>query len=508
MIKRYIDLVSGGAKRNPDATAVVADGVRPTFSELDQRVGTLGSALRSAGLKIGYRVALLAANELEYIEIQAACLRSGFTLVPLNTRLAIPELEFIINDCEPAILIGGRSEHARVKELGRKKSIHKIIGLGDTNHMQPYDDFISSALPDPAADPLDSDLACTILYTSGTTGRPKGAVIDRKGLTARVFINALELESTAKDIFVACLPMFHIAAFLAYASLFRGGTVAMLHEFTPEACFDLLQKEKATSMVLVPTMIRMLLESPAIKYFDSSNLRMIVYGGESIPPAILKKAVEQFQCGFHQQYGMTETGAQTVLRSEDHLSDDNDVLASAGSDAVSFEVRVVDDDDNDVADGKPGEIVCSGPAVMTEYWRRPEETEKTLRNGWMHTGDIGCRDKNGYLHIIDRRNDMIVSGGENIYPREVEQILMGHPQVSEAAVLGVPDPKWGKVVACVLAGETPDEKELETYLRKRIAGYKLPRKWFRLDELPRNSTGKVLKNILREKLKALIPQTN
>ena len=504
MMKRYIDLVSGGSKRNPDATAVVSDGIRLTFSELDQRVGTLGSALRNAGLKIGDRVGLLAANELEYIEIQAACLRSGFTLVPLNTRLALPELEFIVNDCEPAILIGGRSEHARLKALGRKKSFQKIIGLGDSNDIHPYDDLITSALPDPSADPLDPDLSCTILYTSGTTGRPKGAVIDRKGLTARIFVNALELESTANDVFVACLPMFHIAAFLAYASVFRGGTAVMLPEFTPENCFNLLQKENATSMVLVPTMIRMLLDIPAIDDFDPSNLRMIVYGGESIPPAVLKKAVEQFQCGFHQQYGMTETGAQSVLRSEDHLSDDNEVLASAGSDAVSFEVRLVDDNDNNVPDGEPGEIVCRGPAVMTEYWRRPEETEKTLRNGWMHTGDIGRRDKNGYLHIIDRRNDMIVSGGENVYPREVEQILMGHPQVSEAAVLGIPDPKWGEAVACVLTGEAPDEKSLERYLRERVAGYKLPRKWFRLDELPRNPTGKVLKNVLKEKLKPLL----
>ncbi|MBW2145029.1 MAG: AMP-binding protein, partial [Deltaproteobacteria bacterium] len=278
MIKRYIDLVSGAAKRSPDATAVVADHVRLTFSELNQRVGRLGSAMRSAGLKTGDRVALLAANELEYVEIQTACLRSGFAMVPLNIRLALPELEFILNDCEPALLIGGRREHDRIKELAPTGSFKKVIGLGDSSSIAPYDDFISGALPDPSADPLASDLACTILYTSGTTGRPKGAVIDRKGLTARVFINALELESSSDDIFVACLPMFHIAAFLAYASVFRGGTVVMLPEFTPETCFNLLKKEKATSLVLVPTMIRMLLDSPAIEGFDHSSLRLIVYG--------------------------------------------------------------------------------------------------------------------------------------------------------------------------------------------------------------------------------------
>jgi acyl-CoA synthetase (AMP-forming)/AMP-acid ligase II len=503
MIKRYIDLVSGTAKRNPEAIAVVADGVRLTFSELDMRIGRLGSALRNAGLKTGDRVALLAANELEYIEIQAACLRSGFVMVPLNIRLALPELAFIIDDSEPAIIIGGRNEHKRIKELAASNSVKKVIGLGDTEDIEAYDDFISGAIPDPDADPLDSDIVCTILYTSGTTGRPKGAVIDRLGLTARVFVNSFELESSSDDIFVACLPMFHIAAYLAYASLFSGGTVVMLPEFTPALCVEALEREKATSMVLVPTMIRMLLDSPVVEKFDPSNLRLIVYGGESIPPAVLKRAVDKFQCGFHQQYGMTETGGQSVLRCADHITDDQEVLASAGKDAVSFEVLVVDDNDKVLPEGEPGEVVCRGPAVMTEYWRRPDATIETLRNGWMHTGDIGLRDKNGYLHIIDRRKDMILSGGENIYPREVEQVLMGHPQVSDATVIGLPDPKWGEIVACILVGKTPDEKELEVYLRKHIAGYKLPRKWFRLDELPRNAAGKVLKNLLREQLGAL-----
>ncbi|MBT3311771.1 MAG: AMP-binding protein [Desulfobacterales bacterium] len=500
MIKRYIDLVSGNAKSNPESIAVIADGVRLTFSELDMRIGRLGSALRNAGLKTGARVALLAANELEYVEIQAACLRSGFTMVPLNIRLALPELAFIIDDSEPAIIIGGRNQHERVKELALSNSVQKVIGLGETDDIESYGDFISRATPDPDADPLDPDIVCTILYTSGTTGRPKGAVIDRLGLTARVFVNSFELESSSNDIFVAFLPMFHISAYLVYASLFSGGTVVMPPEFTPESCVEILEREKATSMVLVPTMIRMLIDSPAVENFDPSNLRLIVYGGESIPPAVLKRAVDKFQCGFHQQYGMTETGGQSVLRCADHITDDYEILGSAGKDAVTFEVRVVDDNDKDVQEGEPGEVVCRGPAVMTEYWRRPDATEETLKNGWMHTGDIGLRDKNGYLHIIDRRNDMILSGGENIYPREVEQILMGHPQVSEATVIGLPDPKWGEVVTCILVGETPEEKELEEYLRKHIAGYKLPRKWFRLDELPRNAAGKVLKNILREQL--------
>ncbi len=503
MMKRYIDLVSGAAKRTPAATAVVSKDARLTFSELDRRTGQLGAALRSAGLAPGDRVALLSANELEYPEIQAACLRSGFTLVPLNVRLAMPELKYILADCRPAVLIGGRTEHQRVKALMDAGLVRKVVGLGCPDHIESYDDFIAGAAPDPETDPLAPELPCTILYTSGTTGRPKGAVIDRAGLTARVFVNAVELDASPEDVFLACLPMFHIAAFLSYAYLFRGGAVIMPPEFSPASCFEVMRQERATALVLVPTMIRMLLDSPDIDRFDPSHLKLIVYGGESIPPATLKRAFDRFGCGFHQQYGMTETGAQTILRCADHLSNDVEVLSSAGSDAVSFEVRVVDDAGHDVTPGQKGEIICRGPAVMAGYWNMPEETAETLRNGWMHTGDIGRWDHHGYLHIVDRRKDKIISGGENIYPREVEQVLLGHPQVAEAAVVGLPDPKWGEVVTCVLVGNTPDEEELECYLRDHIAGYKVPRRWVRLGDLPRNSTGKVLKNVLKAQLEKM-----
>lgn len=500
-IRRYIDFVSEPAKREPEKTAVVGNQKRLNFAELDLRVGKLGEALRSAGLKMGDRVAVLAKNELEYAEIQAACHRSGFVLVPLNNRLAIPELEFILNDSTPKILIGGREEHDRVKKLSSMvESVRKPIGLGDPEDIESYDDFIADALPDPAKDPLDSNLISSILYTSGTTGKPKGAIIDRNVLTARAFFNAIELQYTEDDIFVEALPMFHIASGLAYAALFVGATVVMLPEFKPEKCLDLLEKEKATVTVLVPTMIKMLLECSAIENFDSSHLRLITYGGESIAPPILKSAIEYFKCGFHQQYGMTETAMSSALRCKDHLSEDAGVIASAGKDAVACEVRIVDNDDNEVPFGESGEIVCNGPCVMRGYWQRPEENTKTLRNGWMHTGDIGRRDEKGYLHVVDRKNNMIVSGGENIYPLEIELLLFEHPQVTEAAVVGLPDPKWGERVTCCFVGDA-DEKDLETYLRESIAGYKIPRRWIRMKEqLPKNSVGKILKHDLKKLL--------
>lgn len=497
-VKRYLDLVRGAARRDPAKEAVVSPDGRITFGELDNRVDRLGSALRSRGYPVGARVALLAANELEYIELQAACVRAGYTFVPLNTRLAMPELQYILGDCEPSIVIAGRTEEQRVIELGAAAGAD-VAGFGTPAQIEAYDDLLATGGAAVDED-LAADVTVTILYTSGTTGRPKGAMIDRSGVTARVFVNALETRTTAEDVFLMSLPMFHIGAFLVYAYTFTGATVAMLPEFTPAGCLAALQRERATATVLVPTMIQFVMNDPAIASYDASGLRLMIYGGESISPEVLRRAMDIFGCGFHQQYGMTETGCQTILRPEDHDPSDPGVLSSAGTEAASFEVQIMDPDDRPLPDGETGEITCRGPAVMSGYWGLPEVTANTLRNGWMHTGDLGYRDERGYLHIVDRKNDMIVSGGENVYPREVEQVLMAHPDVTDCTVLGLPDAKWGQVVTAVLVDPSPPDEVLAEYLRERIARYKVPKRWMRVDELPRNAAAKVLKAELRARL--------
>ena len=501
MLKRYIDIVAANARRTPQADAVVAEDNRLSFGVLDDRVGRLGGALRTAGLRTGDRVSLLASNELEYVEVRAACGRSRLPLVPLNPRLAVPELEYIIGDSAPAVLIGGRGEHERAARLGKERGI-RLLGLGgdrSVDAVEPYDEFMGAGVADPEADPLAADLITTFLYTSGTTGRPKGAMIDRAGMMARVFVNALEMNVRPQDRFLHTLPMFHIGAFLTYAVLFRGGSTVMLPTFTPEGWYETLEREQCTMTVLVPTLIQMLLESEASTTHDVSSLQLIVYGGSSIEPPLLRRAIERFDCDFHQQYGMTETGAQTILRPDDHDPADDQALASGGTAAVSFDVRVVDRDDVVVHDGEIGDIVGRGHAVMSGYWNLPEATAETLRNGWMHTGDLGRFDDRGYLHVVDRRNDMIVSGGENVYPREVESVLIEHPEVADCAVIGLPDPKWGEVVTGVVAGEAPADEVLDAYLRGHLAAYKVPKRWIRVDELPRNVTGKVLKVDLRQR---------
>jgi acyl-CoA synthetase (AMP-forming)/AMP-acid ligase II len=494
---RHLDLVAGPAVRRGGDIAVVGNGRRLTFAEVDDRIGRLGGLFRALGLSPGDRVALVADNELEYVEIQGACLRSGFALVPLNTRLAGPELRFILEDCVPGLLITGRNQAERGRKLAADLGIPHVLELGDGG---TYDEAVAAATADAGADPLEPELPATILYTSGTTGRPKGAVVDRLGFTARVLINAVELQVRQDDVHLACLPMFHIAAFLAYAHVVNGATVVMLQEFEPSAALVTLERERVTTTVLVPTTIGMLLDSPAVDAHDLSALRLIIYGGSAIEPGPLRRALARFGCDMHQQYGMTETGGQTILRPADHDPADEEKLASAGTEAVGLEVRLVDDQDRPLPQGEIGEIVCRGPSVMREYWNRPEATADALRAGWMHTGDMGYRDPRGYLHITDRRNDMVITGGENVYPREVEAVLAEHPGVGDVAVLGLPDPRWGQVVTAVLAGASVSDEELAAWARERLASYKVPRRWIHIDELPRNVTGKVLKHRLRDTL--------
>jgi len=497
-IKRYIDLVYNAALRQPDAVAVICGDDRLTFGEVHERAGRLGAACRAQGLNAGDRIALLADNELEYAELQAACLRSGFTLVPLNSRLTDPELQYIIGDCSPAMLIGGRNHAETVRRIGRHCGVAKIFSTAENGVVGSYLEFLNSAEPDPEADPEDGSLNALILYTSGTTGRPKGATIDRMAFSARVMGNAMEMEIGQDEVLLQNLPLFHISSFLFCAYFFRGATCILLPRFDPAAALDLMQKEAVTATNGVPTLIAMLLEAPNIDAYDPVHLKLITYGGSPIEPSLLKNALARFRCGFQQHYGMTEAGSTCILKARDHDPGDINALTSAGCDAAGYELRIIGEDGEQLPAGEPGEIILRGPGLMSGYWGLPEKTAESLVDGWFHTGDVGYRDERNFLHVIDRRNDMIISGGENIYPREIEAALGDHPAMPDTAIIGLPDPKWGEIVSCVLRDDAPAEEELEAWLRGRIAGYKIPRRWFRVAELPRNATGKVLKVQLRK----------
>jgi acyl-CoA synthetase (AMP-forming)/AMP-acid ligase II len=310
-----------------------------------------------------------------------------------------------------------------------------------------------------------------------------------------------EYDVRPDDRFLQCLPLFHIASNVSSTYAYAGATQVLLPAFDPAMMLDLISQHQISTALLVPTMINAVINYPGVGEFDLGSLHTVAYGASPIPPVVLEKAIGILGCGFVQLFGMTETSGCTVLRRADHDPDKHpELLASAGREALSFEVRVVDDQDVDVATSEVGEVVCRGPAVMDEYWNNPDASAEALRNGWMHTGDMGYRNADGYLFITDRKKDMIVTGGENVYPREVEDVLFEHPDVLEAAVIGVPDERWGERVHAVLvpaAGAALNSERVLSFARDRLAGYKVPKTAEVMAELPKNATGKVLKKDLR-----------
>ncbi len=494
------DIVRNAVKRFPTRTCVMEGSRSLTFAETEARASTLVGAIQAAGLRRGDRVALLAENELEYLEIQVAAMRAGVILVPLNYRLATPELEYILKDCTPRLLIHGPGYENVAADLAVDQTWH----LGDEGYGEPYDEVLSAVVGSDVVDvPLlrDGD-AASILYTSGTTGRPKGAIISNGALHARINMFTLEVKIRAGDTFVQALPMFHIASNMSYAFAYMGATNVMVRGFDPPGVLGLMEDLDASHVMLVPTMINMISSEPTVADTDLSALRMILYGASPISPEVLRRAIGAFGCEFLQFYGMTETAGCSLLRPADHDPDTHpERLSSAGTDSLSFETRVVDESDGIVQDYQVGEIICRGPAVMDGYWNAPEATVDALRNGWMHTGDLGYRSQDGYLFVSDRLKDMIVSGGENIYPREIEDVIYEAPGVLEAAVIGVPDRQWGEAVHALVVPHDEavlDVAALDAHCRERLAGYKVPKSFRVVDTLAKNAIGKILKRVLRE----------
>ncbi len=484
------DLVRTAARRFPKRPAMIGDGRVLRFADVDERADRWAAVLAARGIERGDRVALLAGNEVEYLELQVGAQRAGVILVPLNFRLAVSELAFITNDAGCRMVVVGPDYAEPAAALGLP-----TLALG-----AEYEAALAAAEPveTPA---LDAGAAACILYTSGTTGRPKGAVLSNLALYARAAAHGIELAITPDDVFVQTLPMFHIASNLSYGFTFCGAANVMVKAFDPEVVVDTIEREGATRILLVPTTIQRCAEHPGTTRERLGSLRTVLYGASPIAPEVLRNALAVFGCEFTQFFGMTETSGCTLLRAADHDPERHpERLASAGTETISFEVRVVGPDDRELPPGEVGEIVCRGPAVMTEYWGRPDATAEALRGGWMHTGDLGLRSADGYVYVTDRLKDMVVSGGENVYPREVEDVLFAHPAVAEAAVIGVPDERWGERVHAVVVvrdGATVTDDELLAYCKAHLAGYKCPKTVERLSVLPRNVTGKVLKTELR-----------
>ncbi len=490
------------ADRRGEAPALIDGETVITWHAYRDRVARLAGALAGMGVQAGDRVAVLSPNTHRLLESLFAALWAGGVAVPLNHRLAAPELAAQANDCTPVVLVVDPAFRSVAETLrARVPSLRHII-VADDN----YERLLTDAAPIPDQGARGDDTAF-IIYTGGTTGRAKGVMLTHANLWANTAnaLAAVPLDGDSTHLHVA--PLFHVAAIArAVSATVLGTTQVLLAKFDPAAVLAAIQQHRVVIVLLVPTMLRVVADLPGFHDYDTASLRMIAYGASPIDETLLRRLIKLFpHVALFQAYGMTELSpTATQLGPEHHVFDGPNAgrLRSAGRAAMLAEVRVVDDADVEQPTGAVGEIVVRGPTVMKGYWNQPEVTAHTLRGGWMHTGDLGYLDADGFLFLVDRKNDMIISGGENVHTTEVENAVASHPAVADCAVIGIPDPRWGQVVHAVIVprpGETPDLAAIQAHCRALIAGYKIPRSLeLRTAPLPLSGANKVLKSKLRE----------
>ena len=496
------------ARERPQAEFAVFGDQTLRYGEAAAQVHRLARALVDAGLRLGDRIGVLMRNRPEFPLLYYAAAESGVVPVPLNVRLAPVEWEYILADSEARLIVVAEEFAPAIAEMWpRLTHLETLVSLDRAAGEGVEWESWLGAQPPTA---LDRDVPETAdlyqMYTSGTTGHPKGAVLAHRAVTAHLTQVAQVVRLAPNDRTLVVAPMYHAAgAMTTFNAVSQGACVLIQPEFDPREVVRALDEEVAAA-TLVPAMIQAcLLRVPDVRERRYDKLKIIYYGSSPIAAETLRDAMSTFGCDFAQAYGMTEmTAGSTNLSPADHrraLSGRPDLLISAGRPLMGVDVRVVDEDDAPLPAGEMGEIVMRGPQLMRGYWNRPAETAEALRGGWLHTGDAGRLDEEGYLYILDRVKDMIVSGGENVYPRVVEEVLMTHPAVADVAVIGVPDPRWGESVKAVVVsrdGAAVDADELIDFCRERVAGFERPRSVEFVEELPRTASGKVLKRRLRE----------
>ena len=499
------DIVRQHAAERPDAAALVHAGTKTTYSQLDRAASRVANSLIAEGIKPQVRIAHLDKSSDIFFELLFGVAKANAVMVSVNWRLAAPEVLHIVNDAKAEILFVGEEFFPVVEKIRDElKTVRKIVAFGARHPAWESFDTWRDRHPDTdphlPAKPTDTAVQ---FYTSGTTGLPKGAELTNANfawmlpLWTKTWLLAPGVPN------LVCLPMFHIGgAGWGIAGLFSGATNHVMREFVPVEILQTVEREKLQVMLLVPAMILFLVQAPQIRETNLSSLRLIVYGAAPIPADLLKQAMGVFPCGFQQVYGLTETtGAITLLPPADHDPADVRKLLSCGYAQEGVALRIVGDDGRDMATGQVGEIAVRSRQIMGGYWNLPDATRRSIQGDWFFTGDAGYLDDKGYLYIYDRVKDMIVSGGENIYPAEVESALFGHPAVADVAVIGVPDERWGEAVKAVVVRKPGAELgagELIGWARERIASYKLPKSVDFVDALPRNPTGKILKREIRK----------
>ena len=489
------------ARMTPHRIALVHEGTTCTYAQLADRVNRLAHALRELGVGIGDRIAYLGPNHPAFLETLFASAALGAIFVPLNTRLAAAELAYMLDDSGAGVLVWSPESTGSVAALGERVALRHRITLGDspTDSDLQYEDLIAGGSSEPVDITVGPDDVCMIMYTSGTTGTPKGAMLTHGNLTWNCVNLLIDLDLAGDEMALISAPMFHTAALnhTALPVFLKGGTNVLVSKFGPDDSFDLIEQHRITLMFGVPAMFRQIALSPRWADADLSSLRILHCGGSPVPEELIR-TYQGRGLTFVQGYGMTEASpGALMLRPERSV----DKIGSAGTPHFFTETRVVRPDLSDTAVGETGEIVVRGPNVMKGYWRRPEDTELAMAGGWLHTGDAAAVDDEGFVFIVDRIKDMIISGGENIYPAEVEKALHEHPAVRDCAVIGVPDERWGEVGRAVIVprqGMRVDEADILAFLSDRLARYKIPKTVVTADALAHNATGKMQRNQIQK----------
>ncbi len=502
------EIVRRNGRRQPDKAAITTENSSLSWRELDDRVNRLANAFLAAGLAVGDRVAILAANCPEYMEIYFAAARAGLIAVPVNYRLKAHELSEILRHAEPQLFLFAAEYHEQAEQV--KASLPEsarlwVIGEQTSGNPDSYANRLASAPLSPLQSPASENDCFAIFYTSGTTALPKGAMVSHMNLEMNAYNQIIADAATASDINLISSPVYHMGAvFMAISYMMLACTQHILPAFKALDWLKQMQSSQASVSLLIPTMINAVINEATYRDYDLSALRLIFYGGGPMPPAVLERAITRLDCKFTQGYGLTETLEATFLLAEDHVLDGTRLqqkrLGSAGREAVSADVSIVDEQGRDVPANEVGEILIRSRSVIKAYWKMPEESDRVIRDGWFHTGDLGYLDEDRYLYVVDRIKDMVVSGGINIYTREIESRLYQHPAVLEAAIIGLADDEWGERVTAVVvrrSGEDVTEKELIEFCAETLASYKKPKKVLFMDDLPKNPSGKILKRELR-----------
>jgi fatty-acyl-CoA synthase len=496
------DLIARNADFTPEKIALRSEGRNLTYAAFAERIVAAARALKSQlGIARGDRVAILAANHPDYLVLLYACARLGAMLVPLNWRLAVPEQMFILADASVKALVVEEAFADIVAPLVAALPEARAVGLDFAGENLPsLDQLIAEAGGDGPNPHTDFSAPLLIVYTSGTTGRPKGAVLRQEALLWNAVMSQHMHDLSARDHVLTVLPLFHVGGLNIQTTpaLQLGATVTLHARFAPGPTLDAITVDRPSLIVLVPTTIQALVEHPGWAETDVTSLRAVTTGSTQVPQRLID-AVEARGVPVLQVYGSTETSPIAVYT---RLGGDRGRPGTSGLPGLACEARIVDDAGRDVPHGVRGEVVVRGPNVLFEYWGNAGATAEALREGWFHTGDIGTRDADGYFFIHDRKNNVIISGAENIYPAEIERVLAHHPAVAEVAVVGRPDPKWQEVpVAYVVprAGGAPDAEALKRHVAEHLARFKVPREIIFVDSLPKNALGKVQHFRLKER---------